>query len=716
MGSKFTRQQAETVLRALANQKQEIIDSGYVEEIKLIASHSYIDKGNTVSEHHCHKCGNVFTTDGRYSSYSYRRPAITCPSCGNTHITYSTFAASNKDSLYIKEQDYGFDFVLYSTHYQFPEGERWYEKDAVTDISINYCGMFHNEGGWFVYDVRYDKMLKRDCMAESDLLKRIAKLTPINPLTRAYADLLDDAQTFEDARRFANAKKKANSKTTTLEEMRFNYRPKAVEEADIMAQSHNILYEVYSTKNGVTTWMTCCTNCGTEREVLANSGELTCPVCGNQMNSDGHRGYYGSGRTTSISTYVIFENTNLPENDLLLRVFNVQHTYDTAKGLESNVWEYQRIFFGKKINVYNIGSRHSHSTTPKKEKGSIRDLSHSLNGWRCDAKTIQADEEIRDIIRNSCLMFSGLVESYGLGDKRYRGVEPAPSVKYIMAWYKNPNIELIMKANMITILDRLMQDPALIGTGNTLADALMVAPAVAKMAAKLDLDHGTLSNLSAMYNADNTLTAEQFKHFMDAGLQAHSLVQLKTTYNISYAQADSYLQSAYNHQCIEKREAMTLWLDYLRMATALKIDLNDKTRKYPGSLKKEHDVATFAYRAVQIEIDKEQFATQAEQNAFYEYSYKDLVVVIPRTPQDIVEEATKQKNCLRSYVERVKNGDTVVAFIRRKIMPDATYVTAEVHDGRLTQLKGYCNSNPRNKELVEFVQHWAKAKGIRVDC
>jgi hypothetical protein len=81
-----------------------------------------------------------------------------------------------------------------------------------------------------------------------------------------------------------------------------------------------------------------------------------------------------------------------------------------------------------------------------------------------------------------------------------------------------------------------------------------------------------------------------------------------------------------------------------------------------------------------------------------------------------VEEATRQRNCLRSYVERVKNGDTVVAFVRRKIMPNATYVTAEIHNGELIQLKGYCNSDPRNKELVEFVQHWAKAKSIVVKC
>ena len=149
------------------------------------------------------------------------------------------------------------------------------------------------------------------------------------------------------------------------------------------------------------------------------------------------------------------------------------------------------------------------------------------------------------------------------------------------------------------------------------------------------------------------------------------------------------------------------------MAKILKIDLTDKTRMFPSSLKKEHDVAMFAYRSVKEEVDKETFAEQAKVNAFFEYKYKDLIAIVPKTPEDIVEEATRQRNCLRSYVERVKVGNTVVVFIRKKDEPEKAYVTAEIFDGRLTQLKGYCNSNPRDKELMEFVDKWSEEKGFR---
>jgi hypothetical protein len=258
--------------------------------------------------------------------------------------------------------------------------------------------------------------------------------------------------------------------------------------------------------------------------------------------------------------------------------------------------------------------------------------------------------------------------------------------------------------------------PELLNKGKTLAEVLGVAPAVAKMSVKGELDCNDMDALSVLYNADNNLTIEEYKAIRRENIDVHCLVRLKTEQGISYQKALTYLENVRNHQCIEKREAMNVWEDYLNMARRLHIDLTDKSRLYPNSLKKEHDVATFAYNSIKVNVDAEQFSLQADKNKYFEYSYKDLVAVVPKTPQDIVEEASRQKNCLRSYIDRVKNGNTVVVFIRRAIMPDATYVTAEVSNGRLVQLKGYCNSNPRNKELVEFVQHWSKAKGITVAC
>ena len=83
-----------------------------------------------------------------------------------------------------------------------------------------------------------------------------------------------------------------------------------------------------------------------------------------------------------------------------------------------------------------------------------------------------------------------------------------------------------------------------------------------------------------------------------------------------------------------------------------------------------------------------------------------------QTPEDIIEEATKQHNCLRSYIERVRDGGTTVAFIRRKKAPQTSYVSVEIFEGRLAQVKLAYNKNPDDPSLNEFIAHWCKACNI----
>ena len=108
------------------------------------------------------------------------------------------------------------------------------------------------------------------------------------------------------------------------------------------------------------------------------------------------------------------------------------------------------------------------------------------------------------------------------------------------------------------------------------------------------------------------------------------------------------------------------------------------------------------------------FAEQAQKNKVLEYSYQDLFVKVPETQQDVVNEATAQHNCLRSYIEKIGEGRTRVAFIRKKDEPDKSYITVEVDmDNRIIQVKGPYNRNPRNKTVNEFISKWCNACGLK---
>ena len=121
----------------------------------------------------------------------------------------------------------------------------------------------------------------------------------------------------------------------------------------------------------------------------------------------------------------------------------------------------------------------------------------------------------------------------------------------------------------------------------------------------------------------------------------------------------------------------------------------------------------FAYNKIKDEIDADCFAEQAKRNRILEYSNDEFMVRVPMTPQDVIQEATAQHNCLRSYLTRIKEGASRVVFIRKKDEPDRAYVTAEVNAyNHLVQVKGFANSNPTGAKLRKFIADWKRVKAL----
>ena len=706
------------------NIDEEILEVISIEPFSGIIANDYFEAGQQTTDYYCHNCGNKYQ-ELRASRYGYPRKA--CPTCGKSTIYTTKRLQSSNLKLYVRETENGFDFAIFRSIYQFPDVTDWHDKAPQAEIEVEYVGTFDIVNGWFVYDSNSNSIpCKRNSSAETNILNKLTTLTPENVTKTNWFDLLQLYQDYKTQDEVERETKRVKSKSNLVQEMKEKFKPKEIDESQMIEKHNVILADLYSQKDGETITLRHCTKCGHEFQHVNNHNNdvITCPNCG--LESKDRYSYY---RNSDSCVIVLFENTKLPDNDLLIRVFGVEKRFSIKDGYQEAVWEAVRIFAGKKLAVFvkeNANPFRCYGA-PSEEfsKATIRDIPSILrnpNYYRNECKyVVQTDDEIGNIVKNSCLSRSGMIEAYGIGDERYQIYEKAPDLSYLMAWYKNPAIELVLKANLTELVNYYINNIETLGRGNTLSDVLCVEPSVVKMFLKLksknkQCTNESLNDLSALYGADNTMSVDTYNNIKESGLDIHNLAILRREYEIPFIKTIDYVENVYNHQCIEKRDALNIWIDYLRMAKALKINLKDKSRLYPNSLKKEHDVAMFAYRAIKAEVDQAQFKAQAEKNAYYEYSYKELMVVIPRTPEQIIEEATKQKNCLRSYVESVKRGDTVVAFVRRKETPDETYITAEIRNGRLNQLKGYCNSNPRNKEINEFVTHWSRAKGFRISC
>lgn len=151
------------------------------------------------------------------------------------------------------------------------------------------------------------------------------------------------------------------------------------------------------------------------------------------------------------------------------------------------------------------------------------------------------------------------------------------------------------------------------------------------------------------------------------------------------------------------------WADDLRMQNAIFGKIKDK---YPEYLMTHHAKLSVKVSIIQREIDVKAFAENYERNKDLEWSNNEYIFIVPKTAQDMIDEAEQQNNCLRSYVDRVTNGETKIVFLRKKKSPASSYITIQVNNaGRIVQVRKKMNRRVSSGEALPITA-WAKKKDI----
>lgn len=77
-----------------------------------------------------------------------------------------------------------------------------------------------------------------------------------------------------------------------------------------------------------------------------------------------------------------------------------------------------------------------------------------------------------------------------------------------------------------------------------------------------------------------------------------------------------------------------------------------------------------------------------------------LLVKVPETAEELVEEGNRLHNCLRTYVDRVARGECLIFFIRRADRPDEPFYAMEYRNGEIRQLYADHNQHDKNYDVV----------------
>lgn len=185
-------------------------------------------------------------------------------------------------------------------------------------------------------------------------------------------------------------------------------------------------------------------------------------------------------------------------------------------------------------------------------------------------------------------------------------------------------------------------------------------------------------------------------------------------------------------------EAYQYWNYYRTAAEAVGLEIWKDNVLFPKNLQKAHDAATQRHQE-QLAVER----TKAEQERLellgksyaerkrklenkYAFEWDGLLVKIPESGQEIIDEGRILKHCVAGYANRHLQGKRTILFLRHKKNPNKPFITIEMDVNHIEQIHGYRNEgmytgegrfapDPADvhKEFLDIWTAWLKAGSKR---
>jgi hypothetical protein len=107
----------------------------------------------------------------------------------------------------------------------------------------------------------------------------------------------------------------------------------------------------------------------------------------------------------------------------------------------------------------------------------------------------------------------------------------------------------------------------------------------------------------------------------------------------------------------------------------------DVKEKYPEHLATYHDQVTYKVNVMNNIEEKDEYEKEACKAKQFEGEYKDYILMALTTIDDVIDEATQQSNCVKTYIQHVIDGRCQLMALRKKSAPSESLVTVEVRNG-----------------------------------
>ncbi len=149
------------------------------------------------------------------------------------------------------------------------------------------------------------------------------------------------------------------------------------------------------------------------------------------------------------------------------------------------------------------------------------------------------------------------------------------------------------------------------------------------------------------------------------------------------------------------------YYDYLKLAQDLGFDLKDKKVLYPENLIQEHDKLYLDNLVIEDKNINKKIKKVAASLMDNYYEDENYVIKPILDLEDLIDEGTKQHNCVRTYAKDYANDLTHLYVMRKKSNLAESFVTIEEYHNKIIQARCKYNEAP-DANTIKIIQNWVK--------
>ena len=149
------------------------------------------------------------------------------------------------------------------------------------------------------------------------------------------------------------------------------------------------------------------------------------------------------------------------------------------------------------------------------------------------------------------------------------------------------------------------------------------------------------------------------------------------------------------------------YADYLDLCRKLEFPLSDSVL-FPRDLQKAHDRAAAQWKQeLDAKMRRDFHAAMESIRLHADFELDGMVVLCPKSPEDIIQEGQALHHCVGTYVDRVAKQECVILFLRRAAEADKPFYTLEIRNRKVVQAQTM-NHQPPTPEVQRFLDQWER--------